>query len=411
MSILNICEDADVLSVIKIIKLIIDSFRIIVPILLLVSLSIDFLKATASHDSDMLKKASKLAITKGIAVVIIFFVPTIVNMIILTASNDDTYKVCLENATTENINAAYTIKAGKLMDIAEEKVSFTSYYAAKRAVKRIVDDDLRHEYEAKLEELKVILDAKSLVNKAKASLSKKDYQKAVSAVDALEDGEIKEELKKELEAIARRMSKNTKEYSSTGTTGHGASIGNGYIDNALGIPYYNQCDTRWGDIAYSAGGGFNGGPATFCSSSCGYTSFAMIAAGLSSDMTITPPTVVYKLRGISPGQLSSKSYGAASPDEMRSNASYYGLKYEDLKSLGLSQDDAAMKAINENKAIVVNLPGHYVVLAPSTKANQIVLLDPFWGNRNGSYTIEELKSLLNSTNNTWNWLNATAFWR
>ena len=95
MSILNICEDADVLSVIKIIKLIIDSFRIIVPILLLVSLSIDFLKATALHDSDMLKKASKLAITKGIAVVIIFFVPTIVNMIILTASSDDTYKVCL----------------------------------------------------------------------------------------------------------------------------------------------------------------------------------------------------------------------------------------------------------------------------------------------------------------------------
>ncbi len=410
MSILNICEDADVLSVIKIIKLIIDSFRIIVPILLLVSLSIDFLKATASHDADMVKKASRLAMVKGIAVVIIFFVPNFVNMIILTASSDDTYKVCLENATTENINAAYAIKAAKLMDIAEEKVSFTSYYAAKRAVKRIVDDELRKGYEAQLEELKVILDAKSLVNKAKASLSKKDYQKAVSAVDELEDGDIKNELKKELEAIARRMSKNTKEYSSTGTTGYGSSIGNGYIDNALGIPYYNQCDTRWGNIAYSAGGGFNGGPATFCSSSCGYTSFAMVVAGLTSDMTITPPTIVYKLRGISPGQLSPKSYGAASPDEMRSNASYYGLRYEDLKSSGLSQDDATLKAMNENKVIVVNLPGHYVVLAPSTKANEIVLLDPFWGNRNGSYTIEGLKALLNSTSNTWNWLNATAFW-
>ncbi len=77
----------------------------------------------------------------------------------------------------------------------------------------------------------------------------------------------------------------------------------------------------------------------------------------------------------------------------------------------MSQDDATMKAINENKVIVVNLPGHYVVLAPSTKANEIVLLDPFWGNRNGSYTIEGLKSLLNSTNNPWEWYNATAFWK
>jgi hypothetical protein len=411
MSILNICEDADVLSVIKIIKLIIDSFRIIVPILLLVSLSIDFLKATASHDADMVKKASKLAMVKGIAVVIIFFVPNFVNMIIMTASSDDTYKVCLENATTENINAAYAVKAGKLMDIAEEKVSFTSYYAAKRAVKRIVDDELREGYEAQLEELKVVLDAKSLVNKAKASLSKKDYQKAVSAVDELEDGDIKDELTKELEAVARRMSKNTKEYSSNATVGYGSSIGNGYIDNALGIPYYNQCDTRWGNIAYSAGGGSDGGPATFCSSSCGYTSFAMVVAGLNGDMTITPPTIVYKLRGISPGELSPKLFGAASPEEMRSNASYYGLKYEDLKASDLSQDDATMKAINENKVIVVNLPGHYVVLAPSTKANEIVLLDPFWGNRNGSYTIEGLKSLLNSTNNPWEWYNATAFWK
>lgn len=404
MSILNICEDADVLSVIKIIKLIIDSFRIIVPILLLVSLSIDFFKATASQDADMLKKAGKLAVAKGIAAVVTFFIPTIANMVIYTASSDDTYKVCLENATTENINAAYTIKAGKLMDIAEEKVSFTSYYAAKRAVKRIVNDELREEYEAKLEELKVVLDAKSLVNKAKASLSERDYQKAVSAVDELEDGDIKNELKNELDAISRRMSKNTEEYSSSGVVGggYGATIGNGYIDNALGLPYYNQCDTRWGNIAYSAGGGFNYGPATICSSGCGYTSFAMIAAGLSGDMSITPITVIYKLRGLSPGQLSSKSYGAASMEEMMNNASYYGLKYSSL-----STDNDIMQAINDNKAIVALLPGHYVVFAPGTSANQIVLLDPYWGNRNGSYTFENLRYAFGG-----NWVkSAIAFWK
>lgn len=404
MSILNICEDADVLSVIKIIKLIIDSFKIIVPILLLVSLSIDFLKATASHDDDMLKKASKLAMVKGIAVVVIFFIPSMVNMIIFAVSSDDTYKVCLENATTENINAAYTIKAGKLMDIASEKVSFTSYYAAKRAVKRIVDDGLREEYEEKLEELKVVLDAKSLVNRAKASLSERDYQKAVSAVDELSDGEIKSELKTELEAISRRMSKNTEEYSSSGVVGggYGATIGNGYIDNALGLPYYNQCDTRWGNIAYSAGGGFNNGPATVCSSGCGYTSYAMIAAGLSGDMSITPITIIYKLRGLSPGQLSSKSYGAASTDEMINYASYYGLKHSRLQS-----DNDIMQAINDNKAIVALLPGHYVVFAPGTSANQIVLLDPYWGNRNGSYTFENLRYAFGG-----DWVReAVAFWK
>ena len=61
--------------------------RIFVPILLLVLVATDFLKAAFSSTEDAMKKTQAKTIKRIVIAVIIFFVPTIVNLI-LNLTND-----------------------------------------------------------------------------------------------------------------------------------------------------------------------------------------------------------------------------------------------------------------------------------------------------------------------------------
>ncbi len=111
MNILSICDNEDVLAMIRVVKVVINIIRIIVPILLIVSLSIDFTKAMIDGNNDSIAKASKLAISKAIAAVLIFFIPNFVNIVIKLVSDDETYKKCLsyqvERVDNETTTFAY----------------------------------------------------------------------------------------------------------------------------------------------------------------------------------------------------------------------------------------------------------------------------------------------------------------
>ena len=149
------------------------------------------------------------------------------------------------------------------------------------------------------------------------------------------------------------------------------------VANALGLPYYNQCDARWKDIQYDVGGGSNGGPATLCSSSCGYTSLSMVVAGLTKDSSINPYTIVKYLREIEDGQLTSRGYGAASISELTSSKlSKYGIKGTSISSSNI------LSSLQAGKPVIILVPGHYMALSISSNG-KIVLLDPFtnWANQ------------------------------
>ena len=68
-------------------------------------------------------------------------------------------------------------------------------------------------------------------------------------------------------------------------SGGGGGGGGGGAD---GLIFYLQCDSRWGKYMYGTGGinGKNG--TSICASGCGPTSFAVIAANLKGDSSITP---------------------------------------------------------------------------------------------------------------------------
>ena len=78
--ILNICDNGDVLSVMRIVNITVLIIKIAIPIILILSLSINYLKAVYTSDNDALVKANKQAVNKMIAAILIFFIPTFVNV-------------------------------------------------------------------------------------------------------------------------------------------------------------------------------------------------------------------------------------------------------------------------------------------------------------------------------------------
>ena len=392
INILGICDNAEILSVLRLVRIVIKAMQIAVPIILIVTLSINFSQAVASHDANALSKAKTKAIFQGIAAVVIFAVPTLVSTLMKITINDDTYKTCLQNATQENIDLAYETRAKTYMNNARTQLTREAYTIAKNNLRHIKDPETKAEYEAELEQVLVAVEAKELVEKVRSSKNDNDYQKAVDAVSKIEDKELRQQLEDELEEISLTMTKYIQEYSTDGK----------YIENPLGLPYYGQCDSRWGGMKYDIGGGPNGGMATLCSSSCGYTSFSMIAAGLNRNMSITPPTVVEKMRGISisAGQFTRRGYGAASTSELMNSSfmSYYNLTANKVTAQsGESFKQALMRELNSGKAAVILVPGHYMVLTPSGDGN-VVLLDPFsnWADsrrKSGKQTLDNVRSV------------------
>lgn len=111
MYILNICENPDVLGVIYFILKLIDIVLIAIPIGLIVFITIDVFKMIIGDDKAV-KDAQKMVINRLIFAIAIFFIPTIVTLImnLLTIANINVeYKSCITNATKEKIETFRTM--------------------------------------------------------------------------------------------------------------------------------------------------------------------------------------------------------------------------------------------------------------------------------------------------------------
>ena len=295
-----------------VVRTIIEFIKVGVPILLILIGSIDFFKAVIGDDKE-LNKATKKFTSRCISAVSVFFVILLVQLLLkMLGLGSSGMMECFTCFTSDGSYCA-------TYEVA--KVDYTSEIEA--ANKK------REELAAKREEIR----------KKKEEEAKKQQQQQQQGTDIPPGG--------------------TKE-----------------IANALGLPYYNQCDSRWKNIQYDIGGGPNGTPATLCSSSCGYTSLSMVVAGLTKDSSINPYTMVKFLRGIKDGELTKRGYGAASFDEITSKKlSTYGIKATVISPSNI------MKNLQAGKPVVILVPGHYMTLSIST-SGKVVLLDPYtnWAN-------------------------------
>lgn len=162
--ILSICDVPEVLKVIRIIKIVIEIIKIAVPIILIVSLMIDLTKAELSNDSDAINKTGKLSINKIIAVVLIFLIPTFVNIITNVVMPGFSYSSCINNATEEGITASYETNMKKIMDEANDKKDFNSYSVAISYLKNIKNKELYQKYSEELKAIKKKIDEENEKN-------------------------------------------------------------------------------------------------------------------------------------------------------------------------------------------------------------------------------------------------------
>ena len=121
INILGLCDRPEVLEIMVLVKFIISAICIAVPIILIYVLTIDYAKAVASSDQDMVFKVTKKIPIRAAAVVLIFFMPLLVKTVLYIADSDaDGYYGCIENSTPEKISEAYVNTASKLVDKVRE---------------------------------------------------------------------------------------------------------------------------------------------------------------------------------------------------------------------------------------------------------------------------------------------------
>lgn len=161
MYIMNICDVPSVMEILRIVNIIITIIKIFVPILLIISAMVDFFRTIMNSE---LSKISKSIVKKVIAAVIIFFIPTIISVVVGFIGNDGEYKKCLTNITKEEINEAYSEFVRDLVDKAEESLSIYDYNNAKSYLYYVKNPEERNEYEERLKTVKKQIDAINRAN-------------------------------------------------------------------------------------------------------------------------------------------------------------------------------------------------------------------------------------------------------
>ncbi len=200
MMLLDVCDNGDVLSIMRLINIVISIIRIVVPIILIVSVMIGYVSAIKNNDSDALNKANKTVVVKVVAAILVFFIPNFVAMIAdVTETNKDGYLSCLSNATSAKIDAAYIRVAERTLDIVHDSLKNSDYSIARSNINKVQDENKKSELLYELENVKKYIDLRDEIYVLARKYDKDKYKDLKSRLESISDSEIRERLLKELE--------------------------------------------------------------------------------------------------------------------------------------------------------------------------------------------------------------------
>ena len=145
--ILSMCDSPDVLSAMSIVKTLITIIKIAVPIILIVIGMIEFVKGELAGDTGAPLRS---LIKKSLAAIIIFLIPTVVNVLIKVTDVNIEYYGCIDNANDEYINVLYEKQAASLVETAKLRLGSGDYTAAKVAVERLKNESAKSSLKAQL---------------------------------------------------------------------------------------------------------------------------------------------------------------------------------------------------------------------------------------------------------------------
>ena len=190
---LDICTNPDQLRIIRIIRLLIDILKILVPIALLIKTTIDVGKITLDPKNG--SNSMNMIIKRFIAALVIFFIPSFIETCIQIFSNEKyNFSLCLENATLEKIELLTEERVKELIRVAKNTLSYDSYLEAKSAVDGL-DSTKKQKYKQDILDIEKYLEIKGLIyNQVSGSADIR------SEINNIEDSEIKDNLNRELDA-------------------------------------------------------------------------------------------------------------------------------------------------------------------------------------------------------------------
>ena len=164
---MDACNNPDVLRVIMYIKILLKYVFILVPMGLILMMGLDFFKNVVAGKEDEMSKNTKLSLKRLIFCVALFFVPTIVSLVVKIIDDSlDTktsYTDCIINAESSIIEEKEADYAWNIVEEAKASNDFNKIEDALAYINRIKDEEKKKEYKEVIELVKeeIIADAKS----------------------------------------------------------------------------------------------------------------------------------------------------------------------------------------------------------------------------------------------------------
>lgn len=154
---LSICDNPDILKVMRIVNIVINVIKIAVPILLVIFIMIELLGAIS--DEEKLNKVLSSSVRKFIAAVMIFLIPTVVQLIVVVVEGNyetsEGVKNCLRDLSLDSINDIYITQAKEAVDKVKSTHDQNDYANALTVVSKIqnIDEDTYRDLKNELESI------------------------------------------------------------------------------------------------------------------------------------------------------------------------------------------------------------------------------------------------------------------
>ena len=142
--ILSICDEPNILKVLRIINLFVSIIKVVVPIILVLSLMIKFASAVTKNDNDILTSVKKTVVPSVVAAVLIFLIPTFINIIVAISFPNGEFNSCLSIKTLEQLDEAYEKKMEKYIDIVKESLKINDYNYAVNYLENINNEEKKN---------------------------------------------------------------------------------------------------------------------------------------------------------------------------------------------------------------------------------------------------------------------------
>ena len=200
--ILKICDNVDVLRIIMFLKTFITIIKIAVPSILILSCMIEAIRAIISHDNDLISKLLNSWKTKIIAALLIFLIPTFVNILVnIGEADSNELKKCFANSNSETIEVLTVELANKRLATLRQTLTNTDYSIAYSTIKKIKNETTKNQLLEKLKVLKHYVDLRNTIYELAKKCDTKKYKTLKTNIDAITEQDIKERLQKELKDI------------------------------------------------------------------------------------------------------------------------------------------------------------------------------------------------------------------